>query len=525
MVVLRTIIAAVLFTRIICAQPGLAQNGVVNAASRIPTTLAGGSIARGSLFTIEGVKFGSVANTTAVLKSGKMQVPVKILGSITTRVDAFMPESAPLGPASLVVSVDGKESRPFEVEISASNPGIFSRNGEGWGPGRIQQIAASGSRVDNSETNPAAPGATIAIAATGLGKLRVVEVLIGGAKVQGRATAKGRGEEEIVARIPRNAPEGCYVPVALMAGPDRASNFVIVAVSRERGRCDPGPLPQPGADRMGVVVMTRTKLRPIREGAPEYIRDGARALFVRQDRAAPPSPLRLAPPPGTCTAYTGGYESGHQGSLSISNFTDVPIEWWVPEILGASLDAGRRLVLRRGSQTRSLPVVQDGYYRDRLGEKRGTENVGRPLFLDPGPVQIGITGGRDVRTFSMTSTIPAEFEWTDREQTRSIDRAHGVTVHWKPGGPEQRMFLVASNVDQITTALGLCICALKPSEGQFTVPASLLANIPASQKISGVPYDEMEMVGLSVKQDLTAPGIDRAYFISTILVGRYVEYR
>lgn len=509
----------------VSAQPGLAQNGVVNAASRIPTTLAGGSIARGSLFTIEGVKFGPVASTTAVLKSGTAQVPIKVLETTPSRVNAFMPESAPLGPGLLIVAVGGKESRPFKVEISASNPGIFSRNGEGWGPGRIQNVAGSGARVDNSQSNAAAPGSTIAMLATGLGDMKTVGVLIGNETVQAHARAKGLGEVEIAARIPRNTPRGCYVPVALMPTPRRASNVVTLAVADRQTHCDPGPLPPLGTDKIGTIILTRTKQRSLREGDPDFIHDGARAIFVLEDSSVPSSPLRLLPPPGTCTAYTGSYESGRNGSLSILNFADVPMEWWRAEIRGKGLDAGPRLLLRRGGVTRPVPLIGGGYYRMRLGEKHGKEKADRPLFLDPGPIQVDVPGGRDVRAFTMNASAPAEFDWTDREQTDSIDRAHGFTIHWKAGAPEQSMFLIAGNVDQITTALGVCLCALKPSEGQFTVPPAMLANVPASLKIGGVPYDQLQVISVVVTPGLNPSGLDRGYMALTELVGRYVEYR
>ena len=121
--------------------------------------------------------------------------------------------------------------------------------------------------------------------------------------------------------------------------------------------------------------------------------------------------------------------------------------------------------------------------------------------------------------------MPKEFAWIDREQTKVIDRARGVTVHWIPGSPDELMFLIARNVDQITTALGVCVCSMKASAGQFTVPPSVLANIPASQDVPGVPYDEFVLGAITVKPGLNAGGLTRGFLITLFSAGRFVQYR
>lgn len=134
-------------------------------------------------------------------------------------------------------------------------------------------------------------------------------------------------------------------------------------------------------------------------------------------------------------------------------------------------------------------------------------------------------GGKDVRPFLANVTVPVEFEWIDREQIKAIDRSRGVTVHWKPGAPGPAMFLVAANVDQITTALGVCLCSVKPDDSQFTIPAAMLANIPASQDVAGVPYDELVLGSIRVDPAMNAGGLTRGFLITALTVGRFVVYR
>src|SRR5580693_6037679 len=94
-------------------QPGIGQNGVVNAASQIPPTLPGGAIARGASFNIYGVRLTSAAGTTITLTRPGLTLPVKIKGQQSKKLEALMPPSAPLGQSSLIVTVDGRASKPF----------------------------------------------------------------------------------------------------------------------------------------------------------------------------------------------------------------------------------------------------------------------------------------------------------------------------------------------------------------------------------------------------------------------------
>ena len=72
---------------------------------------------------------------------------------------------------------------------------------------------------------------------------------------------------------------------------------------------------------------------------------------------------------------------------------------------------------------------------------------------------------------------------TDRDSIPAVDRSHGVTLHWRDesGRPILTLLIIARNVDQIATTIGMTICAVPYAEaGQFTIPPALLANIPAS---------------------------------------------
>ncbi len=192
----------------LCAQPGIGQNGVVNRASQIPPTLPGGAIARGALFTIYGVRLGSPGNTTVALRQGKNSTPIDLLEVQARQVQALMPKSAPLGAALLELTADGKRSKPFPIEVAAFNPGIFSRNAQGWGPGRIDNISRTGARSANSTSNPARPGRTRDTARYGPGRCEGSDGCSGRPAPQGwtaalhRSARRGRNHD----RNPRQCP-------------------------------------------------------------------------------------------------------------------------------------------------------------------------------------------------------------------------------------------------------------------------------------------------------------------------------
>jgi hypothetical protein len=86
--------------------------------------------------------------------------------------------------------------------------------------------------------------------------------------------------------------------------------------------------------------------------------------------------------------------------------------------------------------------------------------------------------------------------------------------------------ILATNVGQITTAIGTCLCTAEASSGRFTVPPALLANIPATVDIPGTPYDRLFVAALApAATPIAIPGLDGGAAVSIYAEGRFVEYR
>jgi len=205
-----------------------------------------------------------------------------------------MPETAPVGPATLVVTSAGSASKPFSIEIADSNPGIFSQNKNGWGPGEIDNFDSLTKRTLNSPANPATPGQKVAMKITGLGKGTAAIVVVGNRTVNaGLARAMPQsGEQEISFAIPQDAPLGCYVPVYLQASPTRASNVVTMSIRSGSAKCDPGPIPTLDAKRIAMIAISRTNMF---QHSGNTDKGEVRATFAVRDQSL--SPLLLLPPP------------------------------------------------------------------------------------------------------------------------------------------------------------------------------------------------------------------------------------
>lgn len=502
-------------------QPGIRQNGVVNSASRIPPTLAGGAIARGALFTIYGVRLGSSGRTEVTVSSGGKSIRVRLLSAGAEQIDAEMPPSAAVGSADLTVKVDGRASLPFPMEVAAQNPGLFSRNGRGWGPGRIENID-SGARSDNSSSNPARLRQRVALFGSGFGDLSSFMVVVGGRVIKLARTRAIRSEEKIEFRVPADAPEGCYVPVYVLASPVRASNVVTMSIRSGPGPCRPGPVPLLEERAIGVAVLSRTRMKAKYEKA-DSVDDEATVTFASKDDRPVLSPLLLLPPPGTCTAYTSSF----QDDVALPNSISAAL---ISLLKGRGLDAGSKLTISRDRQSRN--VIREngvpGYYRGRLGQIGPTASRrAPPLFLEPGDLSLDGTGGKDVGAFHVSFHAPTPFEWTDRDSLAPIARGSTLLVHWHDPSGGHLIVILATNVDQLTTAIGTCLCVVNSAVGGFAVPPAVLANLPVSRDIPGIPYDRLYLssIGTSAPPPIQATGLDTGAVVSIYTIGRFVQYR
>ena len=543
------------------AQPSITQpliypRGIVSAASLAAPGLPGGAIARGSLFSLFGQRVGPAAGVSAgafPLQTTLAGVSIKITQGTTSvdaipvfvsigQINAIMPSNAPLGVAAVVVTVNNIKSFAYPVQIASSNPGIFTVNSAGIGPGVFQNFNAPDDQPVNSLANSATPGQAITMWATGLGPVSYadniapaagdlptqVEIFVGGKLApklySGRAPCCS-STDQIVFQIPADAPLGCWVPVIARTEGKYSSNAATIAISASGGPCaEPGNALASqllNSGKMGVLGLVRVnEVRTTPRTRIDATFDYS-SLSFRQEAANQFSfnPLIALPPAGSCTVY-GASLDRFRGPNAL--FTDPG---------GKYLDGGASFSMLGTKGARTLQVAKNNPFATSfIGVSIPTFQlpIKLPLINDPGNFSFNGPGGADVGLIRATFALTQGLSWTNREQTTNVTRAQGLTVNWTGAPAGQTVIVMGHSVDVSTNvkAIFFCTAAGAPS-GSFTVPPTILSALPVSQK-SLLRSRGMVYVGsapLSSPQAFTATGLDLGAVMQLNLNGKDVRFQ
>jgi len=531
------------------AHPVFTSSSIVNAASFQPPEFAGGSIARGSIFSVFGravgprnavqaIRFplspalGGV--TITVSKRGFPDTPVIPLFVSEGQVNAIMPSNAPLGAATLRVRYDDQDgapsSIPVDVTITESNVGLFTANASGRGPVIANNFVSQTEQPRNSTEQSAIQGQVVTLWATGLGGIAGsdaerpadvggvvdlqatagLEVFFGGVRATNILYA-GRspefaGLDQVVVEIPASAPQGCYVPLWFRVRDGLVSNVATISISAQGGRCDDPMNPHLGpmtGDRIGTALLSRVI---VESGSTSDTQDtGAGAFETLIQRGRHFNPAFSLPPLGTCAVYSERDAAGGVRNVAPAS----------------PLDAGQLIVKGPGG-SRFLTSAQAGLYETLLSEKDRD-------YLEPGAYTLEGTGGGAVGAFSAGAAMPAAPEWLLQGNGKTIIRDAGLTVHWEPpaaAGTYVRILLISSDGPSVANNVTSTVFCTAPAEAAtFTVSRDYLSNVPVSVG-SGLSSTAALFVGLASLPEegrFSADGLDAGFFTVFALRGRPVE--
>jgi uncharacterized protein (TIGR03437 family) len=501
-----SLIACLWFPLFLIGDPLIPPRGVVNSASFVPAGLPGGAIAQGSIFSIFGSGLGPntpVQASTFPLSTTLAGVSVRVFQGATSvnayplfvaawQLNVLMPSSAPLGRVSVQVAYNGVTGNPAPVTVVASSFGVFSVNGAGNGPGIVTNFVTPTDQPVNSLDRPATPGQVEILWGTGLGPLTTpdnvpppagwlptpVEVFVGG--IPAHVDYSGRspccsGLDQIVIKVPEDAPLGCYVPVMVRARGTTVSNSVTMAVTRDGSSCA-GTLPPvaqalAAGGRAGLVSLSSWHLRADIEIAPVDLMMDAAVAAHHQGIANPffYQPLLSTPPAGSCLTFTA--------PMDLTDFTQQSPLLAMP---GAGLDAGSGGTI--SGTGGSLP----------LGLWRGSRSLGNLLgfgipgveaspYFGSGEYTLTAVGGADVGAVSVTVPYAAPVNWSNRDSksTVTIDRSGLLTLSWT--GTSAPVFILGGNVDVPTNSTGLFLCTAPAGASSFTVPVPVMQAVPPAR--------------------------------------------
>lgn len=205
-------------------------------------------------------------------------------------------------------------------------------------------------------------------------------------------------------------------------------------------------------------VTTMTKLDTI---AAFFGRFGGPDLGKMLRGELPPGFPNLNPTAGSCVVYT------------ISALTNP-----FPNITSVGLDAGPQVTSNgpNGNQAALRQTQQVG------GFTYNAPNVPN-TYLAPGQYTLSGPGGADVGALSGTLDIVPDLVVTNNpDDFKLINRGSGVTLRWTGGEPSTFLTISGSSASSATDG-AMFLCIQNASAGQFTVPSSVLSQLPASAVI------------------------------------------
>ncbi|MBI1791896.1 MAG: beta-propeller fold lactonase family protein [Acidobacteria bacterium] len=536
--------------------PPISADSALSLFSHALPGMPNAAIAQGSRLAISGKNIGPAAGVTSdfPLKTELRGASIQIQsGDVTTAalmiyasngfVTGVVPSTTPLGDATVTVTYKGRMTAPLPITIVKTSVGIRTLNGRGNGPAKAWTVPPdtvlrpdpSILQTPNTLNQSAKPGQLVVVHATGLGpvtfdetqdlsqELGVPADVIVGNKLATVMYELGAtwGTDYIVFKLPADAPEGCYVPIAIRAG-GVTSNAASISVSATGGSCsdatglaasDIDAAQKSGQIRMGTILLNHIDFAQF--GAD----DEAAGIFARYDfnallegfspgnNGAGIRPAFGTPPLGTCTVSPGT-------PTITSRLFDLPSDQTPFQFL----NAGPALNLSGPKGTVQLPAPS--YYVHQ-----------HDSVITPGDYTVDNgTGTQAVGPFKAVLNLPPMVTWTNKDDLAFPDRTQDLTVTWSGGIPDKEFALIVGLAvsNQVTAGF---LCAEKVSAGRFTVPAWVLSSLPASDAFTdgdqilpggllGVGTAPLTSVGR-----FTGPGLDFGVFTYEQATVNLVYYR
>jgi len=506
---------------------GRAQGGTGPAPTISAVLDAGGytaTIAQGSVFVIKGKNlcgsgaiFGGVPYSSAPLNNVKVTFTPATGGAgidaymvytygagATTQVAAILPSTVPAGEYNVTLANNGAVSAAFKSTVVAHKFGIISVNSSGAGRAVVQNVVSQTEYDLNRYTtgslngyaySPAHAGQIIVIWGTGLGPISSpdniepgaldlrqslnIQVLIDGVAgipdlYAGRAPTLP-GADEIVLTLPANVSTGCLLSLQVSVNGQLSNSTTIAIASGDDHACTaPGistaqlaKLDQGGNFSVGTLAIAGGTDA---SGNTSIRVDTASAIFValNADELNAGTPAASTPlANNSCTVTRQIVTVPTTGSPNIPSFT----------ILGAG-----NLVLN-GPNVSNAPISIETL----LNAKVNGVTVVNGAVLAAGSYTITGPGGKDVGPFQATimmsqpllvaSTIP-----------NPIPRTQDFTIKWTGGGTDTVTISGSASVAapgstpaNVMVDSGVFRCLTTGDKGTFTVPGSILQQLPAGK--------------------------------------------
>jgi hypothetical protein len=339
------------------------------------------------------------------------------------------------------------------------------------------------------------------------------------------------GVDQIVAEVPADAPSGCFVPVQVKAG-DVWSNVVTMAIEPNGNTCSDPTNPASSltsqGGKVGVVALTRLSASLNVAGQGQQNLDADIGIAALTQVAAGGdlgfNMLTSMPPSGTCQAYSGVQDvsellgGAFGGPVQVQGTT-------------AYLDGGATLrIAGPGGTSAGLDKSTNGTYMGILGGSLPIPGSTASMPLNAGTYTVTGSGGKDVGAFSASITLRPGLTWTNRAAINTIDRKVPFSLNWTGGTAGEEVLIIGYGTDQKVKANSGFLCSAPAGSGSFTVPASVMGNLPAVPA-SGDLSEKFGLLGIvsfrspGMVTPFQAPGLDLGLLLGAQMDVKSVEIK
>ncbi len=413
---------------------------------------------------------------------------------------ALLPSSVAPGEYDLRVTNQAQPSAPQRIRVLERKLGIVSADSTGSGQAQattepLALIRFATGELAGWQLRPVRAGDAVVLWGTGLGSdpasdvnggssgdrtaTAQVRVIVGGVEVTpfyaGRSSGLP-GTDQINFFLPASIEPNCAVPVQVRAG-GVLSNLVTIAVAA------------PGAATCPATQFTADELQRLSQGQEVFMGLFNLASSLTESHVPTlPFPAQYSESLIGSIGRIGANQIAMEGmSLRpgqciswrrLSGFLD--FEFGSASFDG--LDAGPSIRVT-GAATLEAPKNPL-----RVNVYIGSAVPGPTRVIGPGNYRLEAPGGAEIGPFSADLAMPS-FDWTNRAAITSINRNAGLTVNWTggaAGGVNITGFgarVVSGNLltdfENVLIDAVLFSCIADASAGSFTVPVSILSQLPA----------------------------------------------
>jgi uncharacterized protein (TIGR03437 family) len=430
-----------------------------------------------------------------------------------TQLAGILPSTMATGNYNVTVT-NGSASAPFAAQVVQRKPTLFTQSTDGSGLAAVQNyISASqydlnrftvGS-VSGTTISPGRPGQVLIAYGTGLGPLVggdntaspvfdfaangvTVQAIVGGVALP--ASFAGRagyaGEDQINFTLPANVPTGCTVSFQLSVnGALSNSTFIAIAPDANASACvspsftaaqlqgfDQGKTYTTGYFGLSQYSLTLPTFGSVKQNAASGAFSQITGLKLSSG-SAQASPVTTT---GACVVtHTVTSQGSGGGGGTVTN-----------------LDAGSiTLNGPSGSSITNLAFKQDpasNAYLLTLASEGLPSIPGVPAGVGTivaGTYTVSGAGGKDVGKFSASLNVGAPLTITGGLPS-TVTRSAGLTLNWTGGLSSDLVVISGGSSTTTGTGAGATIdswaftCTTTAGPGTFTVPASILTQMPAA---------------------------------------------